>query len=194
MRALILDVSKQTDASDTILFEVKPNPFLYALEASRALIVALFALSVFLVAALMIIKGGPLLFLLKVVSLLDFIFVSVFFLAVLLIACSLSFVLTDRNVVVRAARARLCVPLDEIKSVSVRSYGAEYGSVYLERYRDALEKVSCKSVNLRPQSGSIWLSMPRSRPQLMGFLGFRDFSKFASMIVDLRNAVQSSHS
>jgi hypothetical protein len=101
MKALKLDFFDQIDAKETILFEARPNPFLYGLEASRAPIVAMFGLSAFVVAALMITKGGPFLFLLKVVLLLDFIFFSVFFLAVVLIACRLSFVLTNQNVVIR---------------------------------------------------------------------------------------------
>ncbi|HTC98737.1 MAG TPA: hypothetical protein VK734_13485 [Bradyrhizobium sp.] len=193
MKALKLDFFDQIDANETILFEARPNPFLYGLEASRAPIVAMFGLSAFVVAVLMITKGGPFLFLLKVVLLLDFIFFSVFFLAVVLIACRLSFVLTNQKVVIRGVSAQFGVRLDEIKSVSVRSYGVEYGSVYLERYRDTLEAVYCKSLNLNSQSGSIWLSMPRSRPQLMGFLGFKDFNKFASGIIDLRNASHLTH-
>jgi hypothetical protein len=145
-------------------------------------------LSAFLILMLMLTKGGSLLFLLKVVAVLDLIVFSIFLLVVVLLARGLSFVLTNRNVLVRTNGQQLGVPLEEIKSVEVRSYGTEYGSVYLERCSDPLETVAGKSIELGKQSGSIWLAVPRSQPQLFGFLGFKNFDDFGRMIVDLHNA------
>ena len=72
MKALKLDLLDGIAADEAILFEAKPHPFLYSLEASRAPMLAMFGLSAFLVFVLMFMKGGPLLFLLKVVALRTF--------------------------------------------------------------------------------------------------------------------------
>ncbi|MGY2806072.1 hypothetical protein [Bradyrhizobium sp. USDA 4506] len=188
MRALKLDRLSGLSEDEVVLSQAKPNPFLYSWEASRAAILSMFGLSAFLIPLLMFTKGGPLIFLLKVVALLDLIVFSIFLLIVVLLARGLSFVLTNRNVRVRAGHQWLGVPLEEIKSVEVRSYGSEYGSVYLERYIDPLEMVAGKSIELGKQSGSIWLAVPRSQPRLFGFLGFKNFDDFGRMIVDLHNA------
>ncbi|QOZ54656.1 hypothetical protein [Bradyrhizobium sp. CCBAU 53338] len=188
MRALKLDRLGGLSEDEVVLSEAKPNPFLYSWEASRAAILSMLGLSAFLVVVLMLTKGGHLIFLLKVLALLDLIVFSIFLLLIALLARGLSFVLTNRNIRVRAGRKWLGVPLEEIKSVEVRSYGTQYGSVYLERYSDPLEMVAGKSIELGKPSGSIWLAVPRSQPQLFGFLGIKNFDDFGRTIVDLRNA------
>jgi hypothetical protein len=161
MRALKLDRLGGLSEDEVVLSQAKPNPFLYCLEASRATILSMLGLSAFLILMLMFTKGGPLIFLLKVVAVLDLIVFSIFLLIVVLFARGLSFVLTNRNVLARAGRQWLGVPLEEIKSVEIRSYGAKYGSVYLERYSDPFETVAGKSIELGKQSGSIWLAVPK---------------------------------
>jgi hypothetical protein len=115
MRALKLDRLGGLSEDEVILSQAKPNPFLYSLEASRAAILSMLGLSAFLILMLMLTKGGPLLFLLKVVAVLDLIAFSIFLLVVALLARGISFVLTNRNVLVRAGRQWLGVPLEEIK-------------------------------------------------------------------------------
>jgi hypothetical protein len=192
MKMLRLDLLDDIAADETILFQVKPNPLLYSLEASRAAIIAMSGLSAFMVFVLMLKKGGPLLFLLKLVALLNCIFFSIFVLFVAILARGFSFILTNKNVIIRTTFGnQFGVPLDEIKSVKVRRYGTHYGSVYLDRYMDSLESFTEKTINLDKQPGSAWFSVPRSWPQLMGFLAVNDFNKFASMIVDSRNATRA---
>jgi hypothetical protein len=188
MRVLKLDRVGRLSEDEVVLSQAKPNPILYSLEASRATILAMLGLSAFLIPLLMFTKGSPLLFLLKLVAVLDLIAFSIFFLAVALIARGLTFVLTNKAILVRTSRLQLGVPVEEIKSVEIRSYGAEYGSVYLERYSGPSEMIAGKSIELGKQSGSIWLAVPSSKPQLFGFLGFKSFDNFGRMIVDLHNA------
>jgi hypothetical protein len=82
------------------------------------------------------------------------------------------------------------IPIEDVASVEVRTYGQQYGSVYLERCKAGRGEPRRRPINIKTGNASIWLSLPSSWPALVGFYGFRNFDAFANLIVGLRDGAQ----
>jgi hypothetical protein len=201
---------------ETIRLKVKPNPWLYALESTRAYFLF------FLVIAAAInflpifgkrigIDGLSLIAELTTYAVL----MGLFYLCVAAVTRRSEFVITQERVIVRQSMAgttrdMVSVPIEEIGHVEVRSYGERFGSIYLKRNARANGRSRWKSTDTLPGNPTpttdgpqpasitnrggplwIWLSMPTTSPPLFGFYGFIQYEAFARLIVDLRNQARS---
>jgi hypothetical protein len=180
---------------EVIKFREKPNAFLYSLEATRAWILFMLCFNVVQVLLLHFAKGAPIAFMVKLTLLIDCVLFAIFVVAVMLRALGITFIATNKNVIVRftpfgGAAREVSIPIEDIKSIEVRCYGTRYGSVNLERYKDLYEALPRRPVNLKERQGwgSIWFSLPWGWPPLIGFYGFKNYGAFARLIVDLRAA------
>jgi hypothetical protein len=190
---------------ETVRLWVKPNPFLYALEATRIY----FLITVFLFAVIQAVyaRGLPLYIAIKIAVTCYFFGHFIFFMVTVLLACCVVLIVTDKRVLVRVSFIwtvdSVAIPIQDIEQIEVRSYGARYGSVYID-YSDAsrsslspdflhnepLQMSKARSrrarLVLKPCGLPIWLSAPFTRPQLRGFYGFKQFDEFARLILDLQ--------
>jgi hypothetical protein len=187
---------------EMILFEAKPNAFLYALEATRFGFVMLAFL--FAYVPLGYFKGWPIKFT-TLMALFSYCVCNiVLFLGTAFIACQLVFVVTNRRAVVRFSFwgktiDRVSVAIKAVNRIETNSYDATCGSVYLKSLKTLTPENSedgeresrlsttpqtSKWPNAVPikRTGSIWRSMPLSSPPLYGFYGFKRFDAFASLI------------
>lgn len=180
---------------DVILFRQKPNPILYCIEATRIVLLYILCLSIVLVFLLHFARGAPIAFLVKLTLVLDCILFGIFISLLLLVASGIEFILTSKHAVIRfkpfgVGNRRLSIPIKDVASVEVRSYGPRYGSAYLERCGTGYNASPLRSISVkRVQDGaSIWLSLPWSSPALAGFYGFRNYDAFASLICQLASS------
>ena len=154
---------------EIIKLRVKPNPLLYALEATKFfLFVVLFPLAVALVFSF---KGLPAYLGVKIGLIIFFIGYLVLFFGASLIALMTEFIVTDKRVLWRStffqATDWIDIPLQNIEAIEARSYNARYGSLYLTSSSDAVERRAKLVMN--PSRLAIWLSTPFTTPPLRGF-------------------------
>jgi hypothetical protein len=189
-------------------FFVKPNPLLYALEATRFwLLVSIF---VYVVALVFYFRGVPLVLSLEIVTFLYCLSYLVLFVGTPILACGFSFIVTDKTVLLRASFIKsvdeIAIPIDGIERIEIRSYNERYGSVYIDCSRgvdrlpsafgsssspssqDPLARSGTVCLVERPSGLPIWLSMPFTVPFLRGFYGFKQFDVFSSVIISIQAA------
>lgn len=177
---------------------MKPNPFFYALEFTlhalfagtiRALIISFFPFMgfPFVWPGLYSERGGVLL--LVTYALLG---LSLFLIAIIT-SCYLMFVATDKTAIVRFSfwgmtTDGLSIAIETVERIEIKSYGATYGSVYLNSpIRHARSEATGAAI-LIERSNSSWRSMT-TWPRLLGFYGFKSFDEFANIISERRNSV-----
>ena len=202
---------------EVIKFRAKPNVFLYAFEASRFYLVLTLAIA-FAVMPLAYFKTGLPIggLMLRVVFSVYAVMAVIFFILVVLLALCVEFIVTNKRAIVRVALVRVSdnvsIPLETIRTIEVRSYGARYGSVYFDRGEALLPNgfrsddglgspasnhlrsasfgpaigPARRVANLIVKPGKAWLSMPSSSPALSGFYGFRQFDTFVNLVVELQ--------
>ena len=194
MKVTVLDDCDPPPASESVEFVARPNAILYTFEATRIVVLFLVAFNILQILVLFLWKGLSLVFLLKLTLLADCILFSIFALVIVFLATGLTFILTRKDVIIRFApfgRAvwHLCVPIEDIDLIEVRTYGRRYGSMYLRRYdRRRASVASTQGEKPGEEYGgpSAWLSLPWSWPPLIGFYGFRNCRKLVNRILDLR--------
>jgi hypothetical protein len=197
---------------ETVRLQVKPNAFLYALEASRFPLLMMSAMLALLFAFALLKTGVPIALATRIALIVYGISCLMLVVGVMIAARCMVFMITNKRVIVRTSvmgriRDKISIPIDAIESIEVRCYDARHGSVYVNCYETSPDHVSrsdisndTRSVSLhgsvkqpRPpaspavRSGraSIWFSIPSSTA---GFYGFRHFDTFATLIVGLRAA------
>lgn len=197
--------------NETVRFSMKPNPFFYALE------VTIYALLVW--TAVVLSTGVPILWpesysekgvtlLLTTYALLG----PILFVAVVVTACQLVFVVTDKRAIVRFSFCglttdALSIAIESVTRIETNSYGAKYGSVYLKYDKKSPLENSKDSEPDDPQprpiqrarDGATRASIPIKRNNsiwgsnsiwssmnfwrhLLGFYGFKGFDEFANLI------------
>jgi hypothetical protein len=198
---------------ETIRLKIKPNAFLYAIEATKIYLLALSF--VFVIIPAHFIKGDAVPLYIWTRMALTFYFGTflVIFVGMLVIAPGIAFIITNKRVVlhvsVMGAGDRISIPIDSIESIEVRSYNARYGSVYFEccetpdkilssGYSDPSQPGSSHqskdrpsrraSLTVKPGWAAIWFSAPYTRPPGCGFYGFKNFDAFARLIVEQQSA------
>lgn len=196
MTTLVLDQRAPLSADDVVTFYEKPNVILYSLEATRIVVLLILCLNVVQVLSLYFFKHVSLIFLVKLTLLIDSMLLLLFLVVVLLVATGLTFVATRTDVGIRfrpfgMEAWHLCVPIHDIKSVRVATYGPNYGSVYLDRRRETRARAPIDLIAANGH-GTAWLSLPWSWPPLIGFYGFRNSDQFARIILEL-NSHQLNH-
>jgi hypothetical protein len=194
VKATMWDTRGPLFEDDVIIFQQRPNPILYSIEATRIVFVFVLCFNVAQGLLLHFAKGAPLVFLVKLTLLLDCILLGVFIVLVMLRALSTVFILTNKDAIVRlspfgAGFRQFSVPIEDIASIEVRNYGPLHGSVYLNLSDSSRRGSIRRDINLNnvERGGSIWLSLPWSWPPLIGFYGFREYETFASLIGSLRS-------
>jgi hypothetical protein len=202
-----MQVTTEVD-DEVILFEEKPNVILYALEASRI---------GFLIAAVAVFVGILVIYFKRLhvsvvhlaeLELFGYILGNLcFFFAAVSKACFLTIIATNRRAIVRfsgwgmATTDGISIAIEAIRRIETNSYGATYGSVYLEsdeepHREDSRSGEHVFSEQLAPQyisdktgdvaipikrTISIWRSMPFGY-RLYGFYGFKRFDEFANIV------------
>jgi hypothetical protein len=186
-----------TDQPDEIIkLRVKPNPLLYALEATKFfLFVIIFPLAV---ALLFSFRGLPLYLGLEIGLTIFFFGYLVLFFAVVLNALTTEFIVTDQRVLLRSTflgvADRIDIRLQDIEVIEERSYNARYGSLYIISSSDGLfcrpsynpASERCADLVVKSSRLAIWLSAPFTAPPMRGFYGFNQFDTFAKLIVQLQ--------
>lgn len=180
------DVTSEGD----LIFRERPNMILYWIEATRVIILGLLCMDVGLVTLLHIAKGAPIIFLIELTVLLNFILFSIFVVVLMLATLKMEFLITLGNVVVRyspfgVGRRSLSIPVTDVAAIELRRYGSRYGSVYLKRSSEAAGQGSSVPVT-KVSDASAWTSLPWSWPPMVGFYGFEKYREFAEAIVRLR--------
>jgi hypothetical protein len=197
---------------ETIKLKVKPNAFLYALEASRLPLLMMLALLAPLFAFALLKTGVPIGLATRMTLIVYGIGCVMFLAGVMIAARCMVFMITNKRVIVRTSvlgkiSDKISISIGSIESIEVRCYDARHGSVYLNCTKTLPDHVSRSDIpdDTRPVSlhgpvkqprplaspkvrsgrASIWFSTPSS---LAGFYGFRDFDTFATLIVGLRSA------
>jgi len=194
MKVMVLDDCDPPPPSELAAFEARPNAILYTLEATRVVALGLIAFNILQIFVLFLWKGLSLVLLLKLALLADCILFSIFAFVIVFLATGLTFFLTRKDVIIRFAPFgrpvwHLCVPIEDIEVIEVRTYGRRYGSIYLRRYdRRRASAASTQGEKPREECGgpSAWLSLPWSWPPLIGFYGFKNYRKLVNRIIDLR--------
>jgi hypothetical protein len=203
-----MPVTTEVEDDEVILFEEKPNVFLYALEVTR---IGFLIGAVLLFAGVLVIycKGLQVsvvsLVLLELIGYVLSIFC--FFLAGVFKAHFFTIIATDRRAIVRfsgwgmATTDGVSIAIEAITRIETNSYGTTYGSVYLESdeasRRKSLrnsehtfsEQPTPPNISDEPsevvdpikRTVSIWRSMPFV-PRLYGFYGFKRFDEFARIV------------
>jgi hypothetical protein len=207
-----MPVTTEVEDDEVILFEERPNVFLYALEATR---IGFLIGAVAVFAGLLVIYSKGL-----HVSVVHLAFLELigyvlgmfcFFLAGVFKACFFTIIATNRRAVVRfsgwgmATTDGVSIEIEAITRIETNSYGATYGSVYLKSDEASRHKSSRSSehafseqrvppyISDEPsdlavpikRTVSIWRSMPFT-PRLYGFYGFKRFDGFASIVSERR--------
>ena len=197
---------------EMIRLEVRPNAFLYALEASRIYLVIVLAMVILLFPYAVLKSGVPIglatRLALTVYGLTGFIF----FVGMMIASRCMAFLITNKSVIVRMSvmgriSDRISIPIESIESIEVRCYDAQHGSVYikcgealpdLDSRSDISDDARTASLHgplkqprqlaspiVRSGLASIWFSIPSGA---VGFYGFRHYNAFATLIVDLKTA------
>ena len=181
--------------NETVRFNMKPNPFLYALEFTRRTLLAVTIVGLFTGIPFFmpgIYSGRAVLLLLIAYAFLGLLL----FLVAFVTACHLVFVVTDKRAIVRFSfwgmtTDGLSIAIETVKHIEIKSYGATYGSVYLNSPIRRARNEATRASILTERSNSIW-SIWRSMstwPRLLGFYGFKGFYEFANIISEQRNSV-----
>jgi hypothetical protein len=187
--------------NETVRFRRKPNPFFYALEftlhalfagTTRALAISLFPFMGFPFIWPGLYTERSIVLLLVTYALLGLTLFIVAFLS----SCYLMFIATDQRAIVRFSFwgmtiDGLSIAIETVEHIEIKSYGATYGSVYLNSpIRHARNEASMASIPLERGNSiwSIWRSMT-TWPRLLGFYGFKGFYEFANIISEQRNSV-----
>lgn len=172
--------------NETVRFCMKPNPFFWALEVTRNMLLMFTAF------------GGIVLILSPILLLTAY---ALFGLAVFIVAFvtarHLMFVVTNKRAIVRSSFGRtttdrLSIAIEGVKRIEITSFGATYGSVYLSYDEPSPRENSEDSEPDDPQSirrafvpieraPSIWISLSNC-PRWLGFYGFKGFDDFANII------------
>jgi hypothetical protein len=187
---MVLDRGDPLSTDEVVEFQAKPNVILYALEAPRIVLLFIIGLNIMQICAIHFWKGTSLVFLLKLTLLIDFMLVSIFLLLVMLTAAGLTFVATRTDVGIRfmpfgIAAWRVFIPIEDIKSIEVRTYGRHHGSVYFDRLEQSTRGAQPKAIDLLGGSANdtAWLSLPWSWPPLIGFYGFRNYDELVRIVL-----------
>jgi hypothetical protein len=106
------------------------------------------------------------------------------------------FIATDKRAIVRFSfwgmtTDGLSIAIETVEHIEINSYGATYGSVYLNSpIRHARNEATRASIPIERSNSiwSIWRSMT-TWPRLLGFYGFKGFDEFADIISEQRNSV-----
>jgi hypothetical protein len=200
--------------NETVRFNMKPNPFLYALEFTRHIL-----LQVTIIAVCAGIPFIPFIFLSSVKGALLLLMTYALlglplFIVAYVAACNLTFVLTDNRAIVRysfrgTTTDGLSIAIESVKQIAITSFGATYGSVFLSYDKTSPRKDSKDSERdypqprpiLRVRNEAIRASIPIKRatafsvemsgpwPRLLGFYGFKGFEEFANIISEQQNSV-----
>jgi hypothetical protein len=203
-----MPVTTEVEDDEVILFEEKPNVFLYALEATR---IGFLIGAVAVFAGLLVIYSKGLhvsVVHLALLELIGYVFGNFcFFLAGVFKAYFFTIIATNRRAVVRfsgwgmATTDGVSIAIEAVTRIETNSYGATYGSVYLESDEASRRKSSRNSehafseqrvspyISDEPsdvavpikRTVSIWRSMPFA-PRLYGFYGFKRFDEFANIV------------
>jgi hypothetical protein len=204
-------VNARASHHERIRLKVRPNAFLYALEASRIHLLIMLAM-VALPIPIHMERGFSLAFLAPLMLILFGLFGAFLFVILMIAARCMMFIITDNRAIVCMSvmgriTDRMSVPIESIESIEVSSYNARYGSVYLKRYGASPHRVSpsdspdySRGASSRGRMGrprglaipilrsgwaSIWFSTPSPK---FGFYGFEHFEAFAALIAELRAA------
>jgi hypothetical protein len=199
--------------NEMVRFNMKPNPFLYALEFTRHTLLIGTAVGLGIGIPFFwpgIYSRKALVLLLITYGLLGIALFIVAFVA----ACDLIFEVTDKRAIVRSSfrgmtADAVSIAIETVKRIEITSYGATYGNVYLSHDRSSPRENSKDSELDYPQQGSIrrvpneamrvsvpikrtnsiWVSMNNPWPSLLGFYGFKGFDEFTNIISEQQNAV-----
>jgi hypothetical protein len=201
---------------ETIRLKVKPNAFLYALEASRFPLLIMFAMLALLFAFALLKTGVPTGLATRIALIVYGLSCLMLLAGVMIAARCTVFMITNRRVIMRTSvmgkvSDKISISIGSIESVEVRCYDTRHGSVYLNCCKTLPDQVlrSDISGDTRPVSllgavkqprplaspavrsgrDSIWFSTPSS---LAGFYGFRHFDLFATLIVELHALIIDS--
>jgi hypothetical protein len=199
---------------EIIRLRAKPNPWLYALESTRAYFLFFLVMAVAINFLPILKKRIGIDVLALIAELTTYaVLMGIFYLCVAAATRSSELIIAQERVIVRQSMAgktrdMISVPIEEIASVEVRSYGDRFGSIYLKRNARADGRSRWRSTATLPDNPTptidgqspqpasmtnrggpfwIWLSMPTTSPPLVGFYGFSQYREFAKLIVDLRN-------
>jgi len=120
---------------EAIKFRIKPNVFLYALEASRFYLVVTFGIALAMMPVAYLRTGLPIggLMLRIVFSIYGLMSIILLAFAALFALCA-EFIVTNKRAIVRLTLAgvydNVSIPLESIRTIEIRSYSTRYGSVY----------------------------------------------------------------
>jgi hypothetical protein len=161
---------------ETIKLRVRPNAFLYSLEATRVLFVGLPCLAAAMIPLLHITKGAAVGFVTLLAIVLGGGGVLISFVLGVLKALCIEFVITDKRVIARFSLmgktlSQLSILIRSIERIEVRRYGPRYGSIYLNARPPDVRSLPPASLNVRPGRIAIWLSMPMTTPRCWDFTG-----------------------
>jgi hypothetical protein len=187
--------------NETVRFSTKPNPFFYALEftlhalfagTTGALIISFFPLM-----GLPFVWPGLYSAMGAVLLLATYVLLALALFAVALISsCYLMFIATDSRAIVRFSflgmtADGLSIAIESVEQIEIKSYGATYGSVYLNSpIQHPRNEANSASIPIERRN-SIWSAwrLTTTWPRLLGFYGFKGFDEFANIISDQRNSV-----
>jgi hypothetical protein len=103
---------------------------------------------------------------------------------------------TDKKAIVRFSFSAmttddLSIAIETVEHIETSSYGATYGSVYLNSPIGHARNEATGASILIERSHSIWSiwRLMTTWPRLFGFYGFKGFYEFANIISEQRNAV-----
>ena len=192
--------------NETVRFSMKPNPFLYALEFTRYVLVVGTVVELFI--GIPIFWPGIHSARAVVLLLTAYVLLSLaLFIVAFVTARHLIFVVTDKWVIVRSSfwrttTDRLSVAIVTVTGIEITSYGTTYGSVYLSFDKTSSHENSKRREPYFPQPGpirrtrnevtrasipikranSIVVAMNHFWPCLHGFYAFKGFDEFANII------------
>jgi hypothetical protein len=197
---------------ETIQLKVKPNAFLYALEASLFPLLIMFAMLAPLFAFALLKTGVPIGLATRMALMVYGISCFMLLVGMMIAARCMVFMITNKRVIVRTSvmgkiSDKISISIGSVESIELRCYDARHGSVYLNCRKTLPDHVSRSEISddtrpvwldgsvkrPRPLAGpavrsgraSIWLSTPSSTA---GLYGFRHFDTFATLIVELQAA------
>jgi hypothetical protein len=202
---------------ETIRLTVKPNAFLYTVEATRSYLLIMLAMVALLVPYVHFRTGLQIGLATQIALIVCGVLAPIFFIVVMIGAHCMAFLITDKKVIARMSIMgriddKISIPIKSIENIEVRSYNALYGSVYLKCYKESRDRGSRSDTSdgshpaslhrpviqprplaiVRPGRASIWLSMPWSSPPLAGFYGFGHFEAFVSLIIERQAAARKA--
>src|ERR1700730_17959502 len=145
---------------ETIRFQVKPNAFLYALEASRFPLLMMSAMLVLLFLFALLKTGVPIALATRIALIVYGISCLMLLVGVMIAARCMVFMITNKRVIVRTSvmgkiRDKISIPIDAIESIEVRCYDERHGSVYLNCYETLPDHVSRPDIADDPRAVSL---------------------------------------